>query len=185
MVKAIDAAGNRSAASNTAIVTTLAPATSTTVTFDVAADAHVEEGSPTTNFGRASKLEVVDGSRRSETYLRFTLAGVGGTVKSAKLRVYVWNDGSNNGPAVYGAGSSWAESTVTWANRPGRTAAPTANAGAIAARTWVEYDVLPLVSGNGEVTFALVGDSTDAANFSSRENSDATKKAQLEVTFGS
>jgi glucose/arabinose dehydrogenase/PKD repeat protein len=183
VVKAIDAGGNRSAASNTAIVTTLAPATSTTLTFDVGADAHVEEGSPTTNFGRASKLEVVDGSRRSETYLRFTLAGVGGTVTSAKLRVYVLNDGSTNGPAVYGAGSSWAESTVTWPTRPGRTAAPTANAGAIAARTWVEYDVLPLVSGNGEVTFALVGDSTDAANFSSRENTDATKKAQLVVIF--
>ena len=47
----------------------------------------------------------------------------------------------------------------------------------------VEYDVLPLVTGNGEVTFVLVGDSTDAANFSSKENSDATKKPQLEVTF--
>ena len=183
VVKAVDAGGNRSAASNTAIVTTPAPATSTTVTFNVAADAHVAEGSPTTNFGRASKLEVVDGSRRSETYLRFTLAGVAGTVKAAKLRVYVWNDASNNGPAVYGAASSWAESTVTWANRPGRTTTPTANAGAIVARTWVEYDVLPLVSGNGEVTFALVGDSTDAANFSSRENSDTTKQAQLEVVF--
>jgi fibronectin type 3 domain-containing protein len=183
VVKALDAAGNRSTVSNTAIVTTPAPVTSTTVTFAVAADAHVADGSPTTNFGRASKLEVVDGIRRSETYLRFTLAGVGGTVKAAKLRLYVWNDGSNNGPAVYGAGSSWAESTVTWANRPSRTATSTANAGAIAARTWVEYDVLPLVSGNGEVTFALVGDSPDAANFSSRENSDTTKQAQLEVTF--
>jgi hypothetical protein len=84
---------------------------------------------------------------------------------------------------VYGAGSSWAESTVTWANRPGRTTAPMANSGGIAARTWVEYDVLPLVSGNGAVAVVLVGDSTDVANFSSRENSDVTKKAQLEVVF--
>ena len=117
--------------------------TSTTVTFDVAADAHVEEGSPTTNFGRASKLEVVDGTKRSESYLRFTLAGITGTVQAAKLRVYAFNDASNNGPAVYGAGSSWTESTLTWANRPGRTAAPTANAGAIAARTWSSTTCCP------------------------------------------
>ncbi len=164
-------------------VTTPVPVTSTTVRFDVAADAHVEEGSPTSNFGRSSRLDVVDGTRRSEGYLRFTLAGITGTVQAAKLRVYTFNDASNNGPAVYGAGSAWGESTITWANRPSHPAAPTANAGAIAARSLVEYDVLPLVTGNGEVTFALVGDSTDAANFSSRESSDATKRPQLEVTF--
>ncbi len=183
VVKAVDAAANRSAASNTAIVTTPTPATNTTVRFDVVADAHVGEASPATNFGSASKLEVFDGTKRSEAYLRFTLAGLSGTVKAAKLRVYVFNDASNNGPAVFGAGSSWGESTISWSNRPSRTAAPTANVGAIAARTWVEYDVLPLVTGNGELTFALVGDSTDSANFSSRESSDATRKAQLEVTY--
>jgi hypothetical protein len=182
-VRAIDAAGNRSAVSNTATVTTPAPATSTTLTFDVTGDAHVDEGSPNSNFGRASKLEVVDGGRRSETYLRFTLSGIAGAVLAAKLRVHVANDGSGNGPAVYGAPSTWTESAITWASRPDRGGGPVANAGAIAARTWVEYDVLPLTGGNGEATFVLVGDSTDSANFFSRENSDTTKRPRLVVTF--
>jgi len=182
-VRAIDAAGNRSAVSNTATVTTPAPATSTTLAFEVAADAYVDEASPGTNFGKASKLEVVDGSRDSETYLRFTLAGITGSVQAAKLRVQVSNDGSANGPAAYAAPSSWTELGLTWLNRPARSGGALANAGAIAARTWVEYDVLPVVSGNGELTFVLAGDSADAANFASRETSDATKRPQLVVTF--
>ena len=173
-MRAIDAAGNRSPASDAATVTTPAPATSTTLTFEVAADAHVEQASSTTNFGTASKLEVVDGSRPAETYLHFVLAGIAGTVQSAKLRVHVANDGSGNGPAVYGAPSMWTETGITWATRPARTGEAVANAAAIAARTWVEYDVLPLVSGNGEPTFVLAGDSSDSANFLSRENSDVT-----------
>jgi hypothetical protein len=58
-----------------------------------------------------------------------------------------------------------------------------ANVAATAKSSWVDYDVLPLVSGNGDVTFVLVGDSTDSVNFLSRENSDATKRPQLVVTF--
>ena len=181
-VRALDAAGNRSAAAPAASVTTPAPVRSTTVKFAVAADAHVVESSPTANFGRASRLEVVDGNRRAESYLRFTPTGITGPVQSAKLRVYAFNDASNNGPAVHGVTGPWTETGITWTSRPTRTAAPTANVGAIAARTWVEYDVLPLVSGDGEVSFVLVGDSSDSANFSSRE-SDASKQAQLEVTF--
>jgi hypothetical protein len=43
--------------------------------------------------------------------------------------------------------------------------------------------VAPLVTGNGDVTFVLVGDSTDGANFASKEYGDPSKKPQLEVTF--
>jgi hypothetical protein len=43
--------------------------------------------------------------------------------------------------------------------------------------------VVPLVSGNGDITFVLVGDSMDGANFASREYFDPSKRAQLEVTF--
>ena len=46
---------------------------------------------------------------------------------------------------------------------------PSDNKVQIAIGTWVEYDVAPLVTGNGDVTFVLVGDSTDGANFASKE----------------
>jgi glucose/arabinose dehydrogenase len=182
VVKALDAAGNRSLPSNTAGVNTPAPPASTTVTFDVAADARVEEGYPDTNFGTSSKLRATNGPPM-EAYLRFTLAGITGAVQSAKLHIYDSNDATNNGPAVYAAPSSWTETGITWNNRPARTGVPSDNKVAIAKATWVEYDVSPLVTENGDITFVLVGDSTDGANFASKEYSDPGKRAQLEVTF--
>ena len=118
-----------------------------------------------------------------ESYLKFTLAGITGTVQSAKLHVFDSNDATNNGPAVYAAPSSWTETGITWNNRPARTGVPSDNKVQIAVGTWVEYDVAPLVTGNGDVTFVLVGDSTDGANFASKEYGDPSKKPQLEVTF--
>ena len=118
-----------------------------------------------------------------ESYLKFALTGVTGSVQSAKLHIYDSNDATNNGPAVYAAPSSWTETGITWNNRPARTGVPSDNKVQIAVGTWVEYDVAPLVTGNGDVTFVLVGDSTDGANFASKEYSDPSKKPQLEVTF--
>jgi hypothetical protein len=183
-VKALDAAGNRSAPSNTAGVNTPAPPASTTVMFNVAADARVEQDLPTTNFGTSSKLRATNGPVMA-SYLRFTLAGITGTVQSAKLHVYDSNDATNNGPAVYAAPSSWTETGITWNNRPAHTGTASDNKVQIAIGTWVEYDVAPLVTGNGDITFVLVGDSTDGANFASKEYTDPSKKPQLEITFGS
>ena len=161
---------------------TPAPPASTTLTFAVVADARVEQDLPNTNFGNSSKLRATNGPLM-ESYLRFTLAGLTGSVQSAKLRVFDSNDATNNGPAVYAAPSSWTETAITWANRPAAAGAPSDNVGAVAEETWIEWDVTPLVSGNGDVTFVLVGDSTDGANFASKEYSDPSKKPQLEVTF--
>jgi hypothetical protein len=182
-VRALDAAGNHSTPSNTAGVNTPAPPASTTVTFNVVADARLEDGTPDTNYGTSSKLRATNGPP-TESYLKFTLSGISGTVQSAKLKVFDSNDATNNGPAVYKAGSAWTESGITWNNRPARIGTASDNKVQIAIGTWVEYDVAPLVTGNGDVTFALVGDSTDGANFASKEYTDPSKKPQLEVTYG-
>ena len=105
-------------------------------------------------------------------------------MQSAKLQVWDSNDATNNGPAVYQAGNSWTETGITWNNRPARIAAPSDNKVAIPIGTWVEYDVTAAVAGNGEVSFVLVGDSTDGANFASKEYNDPSKRAMLEVTYG-
>jgi hypothetical protein len=105
-------------------------------------------------------------------------------VHSAKLRVYASNDASSNGPAVYAAPSTWTESGITWTNRPAPIGDPSDNVGVVGEDVWVEWDVTPLVSGNGDLSFVLVGDSTDGANFASRDYSDPSKKPQLEVVFG-
>jgi chitodextrinase len=179
-VKAKDAAGNISPASNTATVTTPAGGTPTTVTFAPDADVYADQLNPTTNFGTAVKV-VSDNSPVREGYFRFTVSGLTGAVQSATLRLWV-TDGTAYGPAVYGvADTTWSETGLTWNNKPAHGASPTDNKGAISTSVWVEYNVTPLVTGNGSVSFALIADSTDGLDVFSREG---TQPPQLVVTVG-
>lgn len=143
-----------------------------TLTFIAEADARVVEAHPGTNYGTAADL-IVAGARQSdvESYLRFTVSGIGGAVQEAKLRVYDTRDPSANGPAVYRTGNTWTENGITWRNRPARTSGVIANKGGIKRRTWVEYKVTPVVTGNGTYSFVLAADSSDSVKFSSREGS--------------
>jgi hypothetical protein len=78
--------------------------TGSTLTLVAVADAHVEELHPTTNNGASDYLQVENANNRNtESYVRFTVSGVAGTVQSARLRVYVTTNSSSNGPAVYTA----------------------------------------------------------------------------------
>lgn len=141
-----------------------------TVTFISDADARVEEHSPTTNFGTAPDLEVIQANNRNkESYIRFTVSGLSGVVQSALLRVYSTTEGTKNGPAAYATGTSWAETGITWNNRPARTGGALDNKGAIGQNTWTEYNVTALVNGNGTYAFVLAGDSSDDVFFSSRQ----------------
>lgn len=138
-----------------------------TLIFNAEADAYVSDRYPDRNYGTATSLQV-DGSPRQESYLRFTVSGVSGTIQSAKLRVYTYN-GSGNGPAAYSANNEWGETSVTWNTRPARTSAASDDKGAISTESWTEYDVAPLVAGDGTYTFNLASDSSDGTFMYSRE----------------
>jgi hypothetical protein len=154
-----------------------------TLTFITDADAKVQENNPDTNTGTSSELEVIKANNRGiESYLRFPVSGISGTIQSAILRVYSTTDGTRNGPAVYATGSSWSETGITWNNRPARTSGAADNQGQIATNTWVEYNVTSLLSGNGTYSFVLGGDSNDNVIFSSRQGS---HPPQLVITFTS
>ena len=183
-VVARDAAGNTSLDSNTARVTVPAGAT---LTFTPTADSSVKQASPTTNFGTSTTLGSDSGSDVAiESYLRFTVAGVGSaTIKSAKLRLLVPSDPTANGPGVYGCTAlecgAWTESAITWNNRPARALTATADVGAIAAGSTVEYDVTPLVKADGSVTLVIgPTPTTDGTAFSSRQAT--ANRPQLIVT---
>ena len=144
----------------------------TTLTFVTNADAYVNQSSSSTNYGNATTLQVDGASDPDlESFIRFTLTGISGTVQSARLRVYVTTNGSANGPAVYATGTSWTETGITWNNRPARTSGALDNKSTISTNTWVEYNVTSLISGNGTFSFVLAADSTDGAVFSSRQGS--------------
>jgi acid phosphatase type 7 len=149
-------------------------------TFAVEADARVKQASPTSNYGTLSYVSV-DGAPDpiEESYLRFTVGGVSGPIQNAKLRVFVSTNATTNGPAVYLANNSWTESGMTWNTKPALLSGPSDNKGSLTTNTWVEYDVTPLLTGNGTYTFALIADSTDGAELSSREGG---IPAQLVIT---
>jgi len=161
--------------------TNTSPAGSTSQTFAVEADARVKQASPGTNYGALAYVSV-DGAPDpiEESYLRFTVNGVTGAVQSAKLRVYVTTDGTNNGPAIYLANNSWTESTLTWNTKPALISGAVDNKGALPTNAWAEYNVTSLIGGNGTYTLALIADSSDGAQFSSREGA---FPAQLVVTY--
>lgn len=143
-----------------------------TLTFIAEADAYVEELQPTTNNGNTNYLQVESAENRStESYIRFTVSRVSGTIQSARLRVFATENSSSNGPPVYLASNSWDEAGITWDNRPARTDGTIDNQDTIDKNTWVEYDVTSVISSNGTFSFVLVGDSSDQIRFSSREGS--------------
>jgi parallel beta-helix repeat protein len=141
-----------------------------TTTFLPIADASVRLARPNSNYGTSSSLTVTGGTAAYETYLKFTISGLTGVVQSATLRLYATN-GTVDGPAVYSTALSWTERGLTWNNRPGITSAGMDDKGAIGANAWVEFNVMPLVTGNGTYSFALIGSSTDGVTFKSREGS--------------
>ena len=103
-------------------------------------------------------------TRAADSFLRFTVAGVAGSVQNAKLRIHAYT-ATADGPAVYTTSNSWAENTLTWNTRPLRTSAATDDKGAIASNTWVEYNVTPFVTGNGTYSFTIAQTSSDGVDF--------------------
>jgi hypothetical protein len=175
-VRALDGAGNRSGFSNTAPVL---------LTYKISpdADAQVVQAKPTTNYGTGatSSLRTDGGSEPDvDSYLRFTVNGIG-TAQSAKLRVYAYS-ATADGPAVYTTGTGWAEDQITWNTTPPVTSGPFEDKGAITSGSWVEYDVGPLVGGDGTYSFRLAQNSADGVDFRPREYSDAGLRPQLVVT---
>ena len=154
-----------------------------TLTFIAEADAHVQQSNPSTNYGNTTYL-LVNGANNPdlESFIRFTVNGATGPIQSAHLRVFITTNASANSPEVYGASNTWTENGITWKNRPARLGNALDNKGSTRTNTWVEYNVGPLVTGNGTYTLALVADSSDSIRFSSSEGS---RPPELVITFGS
>ena len=161
-------ATDTSADETTVVAAAAAPQTSGALTFAPTADARVNESLPDANYGSRKVLRV-DGNSGSgqQSYLRFDVSGLGGSVTAAKLRLYA-TAATADGPTAYSTASTWSETGITWNNRPALGSAG-GDVGAIAANSWVEWDVTNLVSGDGTYSFALVSQSQDGVALSSRE----------------
>lgn len=162
-IAAVDAATNRSMVHS----------------FSPVADARVLARYPNANYGKNTLL-ITDGSQLRESYLRFRVTGISGTVQSARLRLYV-HDGSADGPAIYATRNPWWETGIKWKTRPGPTSAAIDDKGVLQANTWVEYDVTSRVNGNGLYSFVLATASSDSTSVHSREH--ATGRPELVVSM--
>ena len=166
----------------------------TTVHLPAAADAHVRDGSSAAlNFGTATTLDsknsTTAGNNR-RTFLRFSLATVGGAVTSAKLRLSGNSVTSAKLVGVYAVSNiTWGETTITFNNAPaiGAKQGGSVSVG-LAPAKYYEWDVTSYVQAQksaGAVSFELKQDTATGegpTTFSSREA--ASNQPELVVTSG-
>jgi len=168
------------------LLVSLPSATATNVTsrFTPGADAYVSQGRPRTNFGSVEELIVDRAPKVKRSYLRFTVAGVSGSITKVTLRLYS-KDASDTGYEVRAvADGTWAEQTITY-----KTAPPigfvVASAPHIAARAFTSVDVTPLVSGDGVVSLAVTAAADSRLRFASREAREHAPQLVVEASASS
>ncbi len=156
------------------------------LTFTPAADAHVNSGSPASNYGGLTTMKVREGSGSAADpayrgYLRFSVTGLTSGASSVKLRLFV-TDASASIQGVYPIGdTSWTETGLNFGNAPPISGSALASTTAPLANAYLEI-ALPAsaVPGNGPVAFAIKSAGTDSAIFATREV--AATPPQLVVT---
>lgn len=151
----------------------------TTKSFRSGADSYVREKVPAENNGRLSVLKV-DGDTGAavQSYLKFTVSGLSGTVVRATVRLYV-EEGTVKGPFIYKTSSSWRETTLTWANKPASSGGRLSSVDLTTTGQYIEFDVTAAVTGNGTYAFVLKPRAKDGATFSSDETSRPSRRPQL------
>jgi hypothetical protein len=176
-VDAFDGSGNHSALSTAKSATT--PRTAT-YTFAAAADAFVAGDTATTNYGNSAFLKA-DTTPSFQTYLRFHVGDVSGTVTKATLRLFTTSSSMAGYQIKQVNGQTWEEGKITFANAPG-AGATIGSSGNFVANSWTDVDVTSLVTGNGAYDFALTTTSTATLNFNSREAASNQPQLVVETT---
>lgn len=151
-----------------------------TTTFTPVADATIRADRPTRSYGTASTLSA-DNSPIQHALLRFTVTGIGTeAVTHASLRLYVTNPSPVAGSVYRVTSQTWTES-VTWATAPAADTAPLVTLTNAVTGTWADFDVTPLITGDGTFSVRITSTSADGAAYTSREGTTA-QRPQLVVT---
>ena len=138
-------------------------------TFTPVADTKVYESNPNTNYGSDTTLRAkTELGTTYQSFLRFDLSSMSGSVSSAKLRLFCTDD-SPVGGTIYLVSNNWTESGTTWATRPALPQNSLASVGSIAVGSWAEFNVAPAISGPGILSFGLASTSTNSVLYSTRE----------------
>lgn len=162
-VRAVDAAGNVSAASVAASVTTPGPTPQVAI-----ADSYANASSPTTTYATTTALRL-DGDPQRRPYIMLPVSAGTGSVVRARLRVYLQSK-LTTGFTVSAVAPTWTEKSLTWNSAPQPTGNPVPS-GAVPAAGWVEIDVTSLIQpGSPTLSVALLSSSGTSVSVSSRES---------------
>ncbi len=181
---ATNGSGSSNPATKTNYITITSGGGGSTITLDPVADAQVYSSSTSKNYGTLSTIRAKGGtSSIYQSFLRFNVTGLSGSVTGVKLRLFV-TDASPNTQSVYPvADTSWGETAITWNNAPAMGGTALGAATAPTASSYVEINLsTAAVTGNGLVSFGLQSNGTNSAIFSSREGAN---HPQLVITQSS
>ena len=152
-----------------------------TLTFGPTVDTTIRADRPTKGYGALTTL-TADNSPVQNGLLRFTVSGVGSDVViGATLRLFVTNPSPVGGSVARVASQTWGEN-VTWNAAPVADPLPVATIGKAALNTWAQFNVLPIVTGDGTFSMRISSTSADGVAYVSREGTTATQRPQLVVT---
>jgi acid phosphatase type 7 len=164
-----------------AIPVAAAPAVTQVLTVRAYADAHIQQATPSTNFGTSTTLQTDYGSGVTKRiYLKFVVSGVpaDASLSVAKLHMRATNSSGALVSAKPGSHNNWSESGVRWSNAP-VYGLRTDNSPAVTAGP-VEWDLSSYVSGNGVYSVILTQASSTQTSFRSRESA---HPPELELTY--
>jgi myo-inositol-hexaphosphate 3-phosphohydrolase len=149
-----------------------------TTVFTPVADSYVSATKPTTNFGSVNNLRAKLSGPIIDSYLKFIVNGIGGSVQSARLRLFVTQ--ASSGGAMYSVSNDflntaapWTEADINFDNAPAMSGSALSTVNAVNAGEWAEFDVTAAVTGNGTVSFGLKGIVSTAVIYSSKEGANS------------
>jgi hypothetical protein len=153
----------------TATFTPTATPTPASLTFKPVADSYVDKSQASTNFGTSNALRV-DNSPVVNSYLRFTVQGLGlRTISRVRLLIYA-NSASSQGITVRTViDNTWGEKTITANNAPAM-GITLVTSPAVASKIWVALDVTSYITGEGTFSFGLSTPGSTAISLASRES---------------
>jgi hypothetical protein len=156
--------------------------TTSTTTLNPTADAFVDAGNASTNYGTYTSLQV-DTEPLQKSFMKFDLSSLAGkSVSSAKLRIYINNASADTQNIKSVADNAWTETGLTYNNQP-VMGSKIASVSGTTLSTWKEIDITSYVSSKAGQIASLGmdgnGPNGDSVRFDTKE---AANKPQLIVT---
>ena len=147
-----------------------------TLQFTPIADAQVNSGNATANYGTLTSFRTRQGTGGASdpiyrSYLKFDLSGVAGlAVTSVTLRLYVTDQSSSVQAVHLAQDATWSESGLTYATAPAFDPTALTTASAPSVNAYLDLSLPPsTITGDGLLSFAVKSLGTDSAIFASRE----------------